>query len=102
MENNKKGKRLGLVAKTAAIFGAALAAITGMSAEAPTVSEFENTNSNTISLRTTGKTKPMPVLKLNLATGDNHFVASHSSHRSHSSHSSHSSHRSHYSSSRFS
>lgn len=92
---NKKNGIANLTKKATAIFGAALAAITGIQAT-PSLASHESDYSNkTIQFKEIGKVKPMPVLKLNPNDPENsQFV---NLHRSHSSHSSHSSHRSHYS-----
>jgi hypothetical protein len=96
-KNNKKGLA-NLTKKAAAVFGAALAALTGVDANAPTAFPNDNFESNTIQVKEVGKVKPMPILKLNLANPDaSRLVANHTSHYSHSSHSSHRSHYSHYS-----
>jgi hypothetical protein len=101
-KNNKKGLA-NLTKKAAAVFGAALAALTGVDANAATTFPNDNFESNTIQVKEIGKVKPMPILKLNLDNPDeSQFVASHTSHRSHSSHRSHYSHYSHRSGAMFS
>lgn len=98
MESNNSKGLANLAKKAAAVFGAALAALTGVNANATITPENNNFESNTIQVIAIGKIKPMPILKLNLNNpDDSQFVASHTSHRSHSSHSSHRSHYSHYS-----
>jgi hypothetical protein len=93
-KNNKKGLA-NLTKKAAAVFGAALAALTGVDVNTATTFSNDNFESNTIQVNEIGKVKPMPILKLNLDNpDDSKFVASHTSHRSHSSHRSHYSHRS--------
>ena len=95
MDSNKKNGLANLTKKAAAVFGAALAALTGVNANATVTPLNDNFETNTIQVKEIGKVKPMPILKLNLDNpDDSQFVASHTSHRSHSSHSSHYSHRS--------
>ena len=100
MEDNKNKKGISNLSKKAsAIFGLAIAALTGTQTKAV---EFPlvNLEPTEIQISNNQKVKPMPVLKLNPNNPeDSQFVANHSSHRSHSSHSSHRSHSSHYSSS---
>ena len=92
--NNKKGLT-NLTKKAAQVFGAALASLTGVDANATMTSQNDNFESNVIQAKIIGKVKPMPVLKLNMVNpDDSQFIASHTSHRSHSSHRSHYSHRS--------
>lgn len=99
---NKKGLA-NLTKKAASVFGAALAALTGVDANATITPQNDKFESNTIQVKEIGKVKPMPILKLNMDNpDDSQFVASHTSHRSHSSHSSHSSHYSHRSGAMFS
>ena len=87
-------KKLSLSAKTAAIFGAALAAISSTQKMSTTITE-ESFVSNIKDIKVQSR-KPMPVLKLNLNNpDDSKFVAGHVSHASHRSHASHSSHWSH-------
>ncbi len=96
MGNDKNKKVISNLSKKAsAIFGLAIAALTGTQAKAVElpIIDLEPTE---IQISNDRKVKPMPVLKLNPNNlDDSQFVANHSSHRSHSSHSSHSSHRSH-------
>lgn len=100
--NNKKGLA-NLTRKAAAVFGAALAALTGVNSNATMTLQNDNFESNMIQVKEVGKVKPMPILKLNMDNpDDSQFIASHTSHRSHSSHSSHSSHYSHRSGAMFS
>ena len=95
MDSNKKNGLSNLAKKATAIFGAALAALTGIQANATMPAQLDNLESKTIQVKKIGKVKPMPVLKLNMHNPENsQFVASHSSHSSHSSHTSHYSHRS--------
>jgi hypothetical protein len=95
--NNKKGLA-NLTKKAAAVFGAALAALTGVDTNSTMTPQNDNVESNTIQVKEIGKVKPMPILKLNMDNPENSlFVSQHRSHYSHSSHSSHSSHYSHYS-----
>ncbi len=95
MESNKKNGLSNLTKKAAAVFGAALAALTGVQTPSTLPIESNNSEGNTIQVTEVGKVKPMPILKLNPSNPENsQFIAQH---RSHSSHSSHSSHRSHYS-----
>lgn len=95
MEKDKKNGLANLTKKAAAIFGAAIVALTGIQANAPDQTQYDNFESNTIQVRKISKAKPMPVLKLNMKNSQNSvMVANHGSHRSHSSHSSHYSHRS--------
>jgi len=102
IKNNKKGL-FNLTKKAAAVFGAALAALTGVDANAGTAFPNDNFESNTIEFKEIGKVKPMPIFKLNLDNpDDSQFVASHTSHSSHSSHRSHFSHYSHRSGAMFS
>lgn len=101
-KNNKKGLA-NLTKKAAAVFGAALAALTGVDANTATSFQNDNFDTNTIQVNEIGKIKPMPIFKLNLDNPDNsQFVASHTSHSSHSSHRSHFSHYSHRSGAMFS
>lgn len=102
INNNKKGLA-NLTKKAAAVFGAALAALTGVDANATMTPQNDNFESNTIQVKEIGKVKPMPILKLNMDNpDDSQFVASHTSHSSHRSHSSHYSHYSHRSGAMFS
>ena len=95
MDNNSKKGLVNLTKKATAIFGAALAALNGIENKSIISQPLENAESNNIQFKEIGKSRPMPVLKLNIANLDNsQFVASHASHRSHSSHYSHYSHRS--------
>lgn len=96
MEDNKNKKGISNLSKKAsAIFGLAIAALTGTQAKAAEL-PIVNLEPTEIQISNDKKVKPMPVLKLNPSNpDDSQFVANHSSHRSHSSHSSHSSHRSH-------
>ncbi len=95
MESNKKNGLANLTKKATAIFGAALAALTGFNANNSIPSEIDNLENKTIQVKEIGKVKPMPVLKLNMNNPENsQFVASHRSHSSHRSHYSHYSHRS--------
>lgn len=80
--------------KTAAIVGAALAGIAGSNAQASELEAKDLLAPENGQEAEVKKTKPMPVLKINLNSGDHQFVANHASHRSHSSHRSHYSHRS--------
>ena len=92
-----------LTKKAAAVFGTALAALTGVNAEEAMTPHNDDVESNLIQVNGVGKVKPMPVLKLNMDNPDaSQFVASHTSHRSHSSHRSHYSHYSHRSGALFS
>jgi hypothetical protein len=87
-------KKLSLSAKTAAIFGAALAAISSNQKISTVITE-DSFESNVKDIKVQAK-KPMPVLKLNLNNPEeSKFVAGHVSHASHRSHASHSSHWSH-------
>jgi hypothetical protein len=87
-------KKLSLSAKTAAIFGAALAAISSNQKMSTIITE-DSFETNFKDIKVQAK-KPMPVLKLNLSNPDEStFVASHVSHSSHRSHASHRSHWSH-------
>lgn len=98
MNIDKKNELANLKKKASAIFGAALAALTGIQANATMPSKFDNLESKIIQFKEIGKVKPMPVLKLNPNNLENSILAGiHSSHSSHSSHRSHNSHRSHYS-----
>ncbi len=102
MDSNKKNGLANLTKKATAIFGAALAALTGIQANATMPTQLDNLESKTIQVKEIGKVKPMPVLKLNPNNPENSiFVAQHSSHSSHSSHRSHSSHYSHRSGAMF-
>jgi len=94
---NKKNGLSNLAQKAALIFGAAVAALTGVEANSIANSQLLSIEGTTIELQSSRKVKPMPLMKIKSITdmSANQFVASH---RSHSSHSSHSSHRSHYSS----
>jgi hypothetical protein len=95
MDINKKNGLANLTKKAAAIFGTALAALTGVQTTAAIPSQLDNLDSKRIQVKEISKVKPMPVLKLNMHNPENsQFVASHSSHSSHSSHRSHYSHRS--------
>ncbi len=101
-KNNKKGLA-NLTKKAAVVFGAALAALTGVDVNAAVAPQNDNFTSKTIQVKEIGKIKPMPILKLNMENpDDSQFVASHVSHSSHSSHRSHSSHYSHRSGAIFS
>ncbi len=103
MNSNKKNGLANLTKKAAAIFGTALAAITGIQSNAMVTTPVDNLNGNTIQIKEIGKVKPMPILKLNPNNPENsQFVAQHRSHSSHSSHSAHSSHYSHRSGAMFS
>ena len=103
MENNQKKRLVNLTNKAAAVFGAALAALTGTGDNSKITTQNDNFESNTIQLKDVVRIKPMPVLKLNMNNiDDSQFVASHTSHSSHSSHRSHSSHYSHRSGAMFS
>ncbi len=95
MENNKKNGLVNLTKKATAIFGAALAALTGVQVNSTTALQPDNLESKTIQVNEMVKVKPMPILKLNMHNPENsQFTASHRSHSSHSSHRSHYSHRS--------
>lgn len=95
MDKKKKNGLVNLTMKATAIFGAAMAALTGIQPSAPINSEQANLDGRTVQLNEIAKKKPMPLLKLNIHNPENsHFVANHTSHRSHSSHRSHYSHRS--------
>ncbi len=95
MDNNKKNGLANLTKKATAIFGSALAALTGIQANVNMPTQLDNLESKTIQVKEIGKVKPMPVLKLNMHDPENsHFVTSLTSHRSHSSHRSHYSHKS--------
>jgi hypothetical protein len=100
MENKKNGL-LDLSKKTASVFAAAFALLTGTEAKASTnVNNSEDISPRAFNIGEIGKIKTMPILKLNIGNPANsRFVANHESHASHSSHDSHSSHSSHYSSS---
>ena len=89
MELDKKNGLVNLTKKATSIFGAALAALTGIQADSST--PVLNTQERiSFQIRELGKFKPMPVLKLNAKNLYNGvFVAQHSSHASHSSHYSH-------------
>jgi hypothetical protein len=92
---NKKNGLANLTKKAASVFGAALAALTGIQANASIPAQIDNLENKIIQVKEIGKIKPMPVLKLNSSNPDNaQFVAQHRSHSSHSSHRSHYSHRS--------
>ena len=95
METNKKGLS-NLRNKVVAIFGSALAAITGILSTTPAVaSEPANPSLGLSAHVERFRMKAVPVLKLNLnKSADSQLIASHRSHSSHSSHKSHSSHRS--------
>jgi len=94
MDSNKKNGLANLTKKATAIFGAALAALSGTETIAAPV-QSGNSESKTIQIAQITKAKPMPVLKLNMSNPANsQFVALHNSHSSHRSHSSHFSHRS--------
>lgn len=98
-----KNKIDNLAKQTAKIVGAAMAALTGLehSDQKPVISG--NADSKIIFFKEIGRSKPMPILKLNWSNlDDSQFVASHASHRSHSSHRSHYSHSSHRSGGLFS
>lgn len=95
MESNKKNGLLNLTKKATSIFGAALAALTGIQSDSSTVIKYDNLESTTFQVKGLSKFKPMPILKLNSTNLENGvFIAQHSSHASHSSHRSHYSHRS--------
>jgi hypothetical protein len=95
MDNNKKNGLANLTKKAAAIFGASIAALTGVQTTASVSAQVDNLDSKTIQVKGISKVKPMPVLKLNMHDPENsQFVASHASHRSHRSHRSHFSHMS--------
>jgi hypothetical protein len=103
MEKTSKKGFINLTKKATAIFGAALAALNGIDNNSIHSEQSTNQETNTINFKGIGKTKPMPVLKLNFDNPENsQFVASHASHRSHSSHRSHYSHYSHRSGAMFS
>jgi hypothetical protein len=93
-----KSKKFGgsnLTLKTASVFGAAIAALSGFEANELATTLNDDLDSKTIELKSSNKVKPMPVLKLNMENPDNsQFIASHRSHSSHRSHYSHYSHRS--------
>ena len=98
MDSNKKNGLANLTKKAAAIFGSALAALTGIQANATMPTQLDNLESKTIQVKEIGKVRPMPVLKLNIHNPENsQFVANHSSHGSHGSHGSHRSHFSRHS-----
>ena len=93
--NSKKNGLANLTKKAAAVFGVALAALTGIQANASTSALTDNSDASTIQNEGVRNIKPMPVLKLNPNNPANsRFIAQHESHSSHSSHSSHYSHRS--------
>lgn len=84
-----------LTVKATAIFGAALAAISGIDNGTEISTENQSFEPNTYNIKEYGKPKPMPVLKLNIDNPDkSQFISSHQSHSSHRSHYSHYSHRS--------
>lgn len=92
---DSKDKFKNIKAKTAAIVGAALAAISAKDGQAAELLNNSHADEDMFYIVSTNLVKPMPVLKLNLGSPeDSQFVASHTSHRSHRSHSSHYSHRS--------
>lgn len=101
--DNQNNNVTNLTKKAAAVFGTALAALTGLNTEEVLTTQSDKIESNVIQANGIGKVKPMPVLKLNMDNPDaSQFVASHTSHRSHSSHRSHYSHYSHRSGALFS
>lgn len=95
---DKKSK---LFKKVTSVLGVAIAALTGtqVNAQEMNFDDFQMMNDDNDAIQISNKkSKPMPVLKLNMSNPDDStFIASHRSHSSHSSHSSHRSHSSHYS-----
>lgn len=95
MKNIKNLSFKNLSEKIASIVGVAIAALTGVQISASIPVQSENIVNQTVHIKDLGKSKPMPILKINSNNLNNIQLVS--AHRSHSSHSSHSSHQSHYS-----